>query len=169
MDNSLLAVRDINHKYIVVEWRNDSMALTNEDLQAIITAMGTLMDEKLQKGLEPIKTEIQDMKQDMQRMEERLNDKIDKVDQKVDELGYRVDELGHRVDELDRKATKTQLLLENEISRKIDIIGEGHDFLKQRLESALQMEKKRESMELQLINLKMEVDKIKEHLNMDIA
>ncbi|MDR1548407.1 MAG: hypothetical protein LBT06_07460 [Hungatella sp.] len=145
------------------------MALTNEDLQAIITAMGTLMDEKLQKGLEPIKTEIQDMKQDMQRMEERLNDKIDKVDQKVDELGYRVDELGHRVDELDRKATKTQLLLENEISRKIDIIGEGHDFLKQRLESALQMEKKRESMELQLINLKMEVDKIKEHLNMDIA
>ena len=34
-------------------------------------------------------------------------------------------------------ALRTQMLLENEISAKIDVIGEGHDFLKMRLESAL--------------------------------
>lgn len=72
-----------------------------------------------------------------------------------------------KLEVLDRKVTQTQITIENEISRKIDIIGEGHDFLKQRLDDALQMEKKRESMELELINLRMDVKKIKEHL--DIA
>lgn len=61
----------------------------------------------------------------------------------------------------------TQLILENDISKKIDIIGEGHDFLKDGLNRALQMETKREKMELEIISLRMDVNKIKKHL--DIA
>jgi len=80
-------------------------------------------------------------------------------------------ELKKQVSSLDEKltteTTKIKISLENDISKKIDIIGEGHDFLKQRLDDALQMEKKRENMELELINLRMEIKKIKEHL--DIA
>lgn len=38
--------------------------------------------------------------------------------------------LNQRVDAVQEETTRTRLLLENEISRKIDIIGEGHDFLK---------------------------------------
>lgn len=80
-------------------------------------------------------------------------------------------ELKKQVSSLNEKLTtetaKIKISLENDISKKIDIIGEGHDFLKERLDDALQMEKKRESMELELINLRMEIKKIKEHL--DIA
>lgn len=79
----------------------------------------------------------------------------------------KLDALNQNIERVDEKVTKTNLTIENEISKKIDIIGEGHDFLKQRLDEALQMEKKRESMELELINLRMEIKKIKEHL--DIA
>lgn len=79
----------------------------------------------------------------------------------------KLDALNQKIERVDEKVTKTNLTIENEISKKIDIIGEGHDFLKQRLGEALQMEKKRESMELELINLRMEIKKIKEHL--DIA
>lgn len=79
----------------------------------------------------------------------------------------KLDSLNQKIDKVDQKVTKTNLTIENEISKKIDIIGEGHDFLKQRLDDALQMEKKRESMELELVNLRMEIKKIKEHL--DIA
>lgn len=79
----------------------------------------------------------------------------------------KLDSLNQKIDKVDQKVTKTNLTIENEISKKIDIIGEGHDFLKQRLDDTLQMEKKRESMELELINLRMEIKKIKEHL--DIA
>ena len=79
----------------------------------------------------------------------------------------KLDPLNQKIERVDEKVTKTNLTIENEISKKIDIIGEGHDFLKQRLDEALKMEKKRESMELELINLRMEIKKIKEHL--DIA
>ena len=79
----------------------------------------------------------------------------------------KLDALNQKIERVDEKVTKTNLTIENEISKKIDIIGEGHDFLKQRLDEALKMEKKRESMELELINLRMEIKKIKKHL--DIA
>lgn len=72
-----------------------------------------------------------------------------------------------KLDEMDRKITSVQITLENDTNRKIDVIGEGHDFLKKRLNEALQMEQKREQMELELINLRIEIKKIKEHL--DIA
>lgn len=77
----------------------------------------------------------------------------------------KLDALNQKIEMVDQKVTKTNITIEHDISKKIDIIGEGHDFLKQRLDEALQMEKKRESMELELINLRMEIKKIKEHLN----
>ena len=87
--------------------------------------------------------------------------------EKVEELGQGLKEVNERTTRIEERTTRIELTVENEISKKIDIIGEGHDFLKQRLDEALQMEKKRESMELELINLRMEIKKIKEHL--DIA
>lgn len=68
------------------------------------------------------------------------------------------------LEELNKKVTSIQITLENDTNAKIDIIGEGHDFLKERLSEALQMEQKREQMELELINLRMEIRKLKEHL-----
>lgn len=87
--------------------------------------------------------------------------------EKLDELSQGLKEVNERTTRIEERTTRIELTIENEISKKIDIIGEGHDFLKQRLDEALQMEKKRESMELELINLRMEIKKIKEHL--DIA
>lgn len=87
--------------------------------------------------------------------------------EKLDELGQGLKEVNERTTRIEERTTRIELTVENEISKKIDIIGEGHDFLKQRLDEALQMERKRESMELELINLRMEIKKIKEHL--DIA
>lgn len=103
--------------------------------------------------------------------EKLILEKLDMMGQTMDSMNQQMNDsfetLNQRIDIVDEKLTKTNLTIENDISRKIDIIGEGHDFLKQRLDEALQMEKKRESMELELINLRMEINKIKEHL--DIA
>lgn len=79
----------------------------------------------------------------------------------------KLDTLSQDIQSIKDKTTRIDLTLENDISKKIDIIGEGHDFLKMRLEEALQMETKRERMELELINLRMEIKRIKAHL--DIA
>lgn len=87
--------------------------------------------------------------------------------EKLDELSKDLKDVKERTTRIEERTTRIEITMENDISKKIDIIGEGHDFLKQRLDDALQMEKKRESMELELVNLRMEIKKIKEHL--DIA
>lgn len=76
-----------------------------------------------------------------------------------------INRLETRLDKLAKDIFQIRLLVENEISKKIDIIGEGHDFLKQNFNDALQMERKRERMELEIVNLQIEVKKIKEHLD----
>ena len=68
-----------------------------------------------------------------------------------------------RIDQVKDMVLQTQLLIENEISKKINIIGDGHDFLKMRLDEALRLEKVRERMELEIMDLRMEVKKIKAH------
>ena len=72
---------------------------------------------------------------------------------------------GQEAREAKKIVLRTQMLLENEISSKIDVIGEGHDFLKMRLEEALQMESKRERMELEILNLSMKVKAIDSRLD----
>lgn len=107
----------------------------------------------------------------MTETEKLIIEKLDSLDHKMNDgfetLNQRIDMVNEKVEKVDQKVTKTNLTIENDISKMIAAIGDGHDFLKQRLDDALQMEKKRESMELELINLRMEIKKIKEHL--DIA
>ena len=94
------------------------------------------MEEKLDLILQ----EIGSMKQEMGSMKQ--------------EMGSMRQELTARIDTLEDKVTKVQLTLENETNKKINIIGEGHDLLKGRLAEALQMEKKNERMELEILDMK---------------
>jgi len=111
----------------------------------LLQAIGDLMDSKL----EPITA------------------RLVSLEARFDGLEARFDGLETKVDCLESNQKKTNLLIEQDISRKIDIIGEGHDFLKHRLNEALQMEIKRDRMELDIANLRMDVKKIMNQ--MDIA
>lgn len=125
-----------------------------------------------------LRTEMLGMNQRMDGMEGSLNQRVEKMGESLNQrmdgmegsLNQRVEEMGEslnqRIDAVQEETTRTRLLLENEISRKIDIIGEGHDFLKQRLDEALQMEKKRERMELEILNLQIDMKKVKTCLHL---
>ncbi len=71
-----------------------------------------------------------------------------------------------RFNRVEQKLESMGLMLENEISKKIDAIGEGHDYLKRNLDDALRVEKDKEWMELNILNLRMDVRKIKDKLAM---
>ena len=71
-----------------------------------------------------------------------------------------------RFNRVEQKLESMGLMLENEISKKIDAIGEGHDYLKRTLDDALRVEKDKEWMELNILNLRMDVRKIKDKLAM---
>ena len=96
-----------------------------------------------------------------------IENKVAVIENKVAVIEDRVTGIENRVTRIEDRVTRMELTIENDISKKIDIIGEGHDFLKQRLDEALQFEKKREGMELELINHRMEINKMKDRL--DIA
>lgn len=101
----------------------------------------------------------------MTETEKLILEKLDVLSKDLKEVKERTTRIEDRTTRIEERTTRIEITMENDISKKIDIIGEGHDFLKQRLDDALQMEKKRESMELELVNLRMEIKKIKEHLN----
>lgn len=98
-------------------------------------------------------------------------ERAEAVAEKVMEMAKRAETTSAKALETAMKAVdntqKIQLTLEQEISRKIDIIGEGHDFLNNKFDEACLSVKKREMVELEVMNLRMEVKKIKDHL--DIA
>ena len=87
-------------------------------------------------------------------MEEKLDLILQEIGSMKQEMGSMKQELTARIDTLEDKVTKVQLTLENENNKKINIIGEGHDLLKERLAEALQMEKKNERMELEILDMK---------------
>ena len=87
-------------------------------------------------------------------MEEKLDLILQEIGSMKQEIGSMKQELTARIDTLEDKVTKVQLTLENETNKKINIIGEGHDLLKERLAEALQMEKKNERMELEILDMK---------------
>ena len=136
--------------------------------------------------LDALTKEVHEIKEETLTTNERLNqtnERLDQTNQRLDQTNQRLDQTNQKLDQtsetLEQKigqcnesinqvrdmTLQTQLLIENEISPKINIIGEGHDFLKMRLEEALRLEKARERMELEIVDLRMEVKKIKAHLN----
>lgn len=99
--------------------------------------------------------------------EKLILDKLESMSVDLREVKDKTARIEDRVTGIEDRVTRMELTIENGISKKIDMIGEGSDFLKQRLDEALQFGKKREGMQLELINHRMEINKIKDGL--DIA
>ena len=68
------------------------------------------------------------------------------------------------VEDLHKKVIRIQTTIEQEVCKKIDIIGEGHDFLKMSLDRALKMEQERERMWLEIFSLRMDMKDVKNRL-----
>ncbi len=184
-DHELLsAISDmLESKFVPVNERLDRIEATQEALKEDVG--------NLKKDVAGMKEDIRDLKEDVAVLKKDVADlKEDVAILKVEVSGLKEDVviLKTEVNSLKENDAKLQadvsglkdslqivkLTLENETNKKIDIIGEGHDFLKRHLHEALQMEKKNEQMELEIMNLRIktrnmeqDIKDIKQHL--DIA
>ena len=97
-----------------------------------------------------------------------MNVRLDGIDRRLDEMDMRLDAMDSRMDRMEQHFTdeirKLHILIETDISRKIDIIGEGHSFLGQQMDEVVRLGKRWEQIGLNQINLKMDVDRIKTQL-----
>lgn len=123
--------------------------------------------QEVREELQEVKTRLTKVEEETQEIKTRLT----RVEEETQEIKIRLTKVEEETGEIKTRLTKveeetasTRMLLENELSKKIDIIGEGHDFLKQRLENALTMEMKREAMELQIVNMQIDIKKMKESI-----
>lgn len=111
---------------------------------------------------------LDDLNIRIDKMETRINDRIDGMDSRlnarIDGLETRLDGVETRLENVETELTKVWITMEQDISRKIDVIGEGHDFLKIRIAEVEKKGAKSERMELEVINLGMDVKKIKQHI-----
>lgn len=76
----------------------------------------------------------------MSETEKIILEKLNEINSNMNEMRQDITDLKQRVTVIENKVTRIEMVIENEISKKIDIIGEGHDFLKQRLSDALKIE-----------------------------
>lgn len=117
--------------------------------------------------LDELSIKIEQMDAKIDKMDARLNAKIDEMDArlnaKIDEMDARIDA---RFERIETRLSRLEITVEQDLSRKIDVIGEGHDFLARGVEEARKMESTKERMDLQIINLEMDVKKIKQHLSL---
>ena len=66
--------------------------------------------------------------------------------------------------ELKKEVAQLRSIVEHDLRKQIQIIGEGHDFLKMKLDMAINMEKERERMWLEILSLRMDMKKVKEKI-----
>ena len=107
---------------------------------------------------------------------ENVEKKIDSLDTRMDSLDARMDSLDARMDSMDvrvkfleslpQQMKEIQMTLENEISKKIDIIAEGHLDLSRKLDEALEFQKEKEMILLRVTSLEGDVQRIKNRIGM---
>ena len=109
--------------------------LTKEDLLAI----GSLMDEKLEAGLKPIKADITEIKDRLSNVEGRLAELVKPLEGRLGANERATKELG--------------ILVENETNRAINLLFEGHKSLKQMIEGRLVTKEQQENSEARIFAL----------------
>lgn len=108
-------------------------------------------------GMQTMQNDIGEMKQDIGM----LKTDVDNLKNSVGSLENAVVQMNDRVALVESKVYTLHLLVENETNRKIDIIGEGHDFLMKHYHKAEGELRAKEKMELDILGLKADMRAVK--------
>jgi len=113
----------------MMEEMNRQMAENNRQM---MEEMNRQMSENNRQMMEEMHTQIQDAVAP-------IYSRLDKVDARLDKVDARLDKVESELQSVKALATKTQLIVENEIDRKINLLLEGHNDLHRRVVQLEQM------------------------------
>ncbi len=141
---------------------------TEQMLEVILQKINS-MDTRM----ENVENKIDSLDARMDSLDARMDSldaRMDSLDARMDSLDARMDSLDARMDSMDvrvkfleslpQQMKEIQLTLENEISKKIDIIAEGHLDLSRKLDEALEFQKEKEMILLRVTSLEGDVQRI---------
>jgi len=121
------------------------------------------MDDKLRKTEEKL---IGRMDDGLHKTEEKLIGRMDDRLRKTEEkLSGRIDRLEEELHHTKEEVKTLRVIMENDMSRQIKIIAEGHLDLSRKLDEALRIENEREILKIRLVSLESEIRDIKRRLD----
>lgn len=146
-----------------------------EEVKTILDKLDK-MDENLNGRLDKVDDRLDKVDDRLDKIDDRLDkvddrlDKIDgrldKVDERLDKIDDRLDKVDDRLDKIDGKTTDIQMTIENEISKNIRIIAEGHLDLSKKLDEALKVENEKEILLIRVNHIENELHRVKERVEL---
>ena len=112
--------------------------------------------------LDLIGRDVSELKQDVSGLKQDVSE----LKQDVSVLKQDVSDLKERMTNVEEEQKKLRFILENETNKKIDIIGDGHVDLVRRLDEARELQRDKEEMKLQILNLNIDMRKVKEAIGL---
>ena len=94
----------------------------------------------------------------------QIREDIGEMKSDIRELKTDVADLKVRVTGLEDGQRNLYSLIENEVSKKIMIVGEGHFFVMKALNELRGFQEEKEMMDLKILDLQIEIKNIKRHL-----
>ena len=143
---------------VVSEIKQD-VAVLKEDV-AVLKREVTVLKE----DVAVLKEDVAVLKEDVAVLKEDvavLKQEVTVLKQDVSTLKQDVISLNDRVGHVEQEVHDLKLIVENDVSKKINVIAEGHFFVLQRLEEVRKGQEDREKMALDLIDLRAEIRQMK--------
>lgn len=119
--------------------------------------------------LDLIGRDVSELKQDVSGLKQDvsgLKQDVSELKQDVSVLKQDISDLKERMTNVEEEQKKLRFILENETNKKIDIIGDGHVDLVRRLDEARELQRDKEEMKLQILNLNIDMRKVKEAIGL---
>ncbi len=111
--------------------------------QALLAAIGTLMDEKL----EAVKTEVGAL------MDEKLEARLKPIEERLTGVEGRVTGIEERLTATEKETHELKILMENETNRAVGLVLDGHESLRQMIEGRLVTKDEREQDRIRICAL----------------
>ena len=143
----------------------------NEETKMILEKLDLIGRDvsELKQDVSGLKQDVSVLKQDVSGLKQDvsgLKQDVSELKQDVSVLKQDVSDLKERMTNVEEEQKKLRFILENETNKKIDIIGDGHVDLVRRLDEARELQRDKEEMKLQILNLNIDMRKVKEAIGL---
>ena len=161
-ENILVMKEDISVlKTDVAELKTDVAGLKT-DVAGLKTDVAGLKTDvaELKTDVAGLKTDVAELKTDVAVLKTDVTNLKSEVSQMKSDMVV----LNSGVEKLEERQRELCMLVENDISKKINIVGDGHFFVMKSLNDLRGFQNEKERMDLKIIDLQIEVTKIKNYL-----
>ena len=148
---------------------NENILVMKEDISVLKTDVAELKTDVagLKTDVAGLKTDVAGLKTDVAGLKTDvavLKTDVTNLKSEVSQMKSDMVVLNSGVEKLEERQRELCMLVENDISKKINIVGDGHFFVMKSLNDLRGFQNEKERMDLKIIDLQIEVTKIKNYL-----